>query len=186
MLVFATATAGAGFVAAWFDGGFGGGRAGTYGPGIDPTGRGMAAEFGFFLEDVLVVGVDVVSGELDVGKVGLGVRLVGVNFESRPADGGFVGQLNVGFAGGAGVGAVEMCVVSGHVRGETRAHEFFSGGGGTHSLDDGFAAKFVRFATAAGAGLSSLRGRKGGGKFRHYVSPKREAMGQASLKRRGA
>ena len=91
MFVFAAAAAGARIVAAGFDGGFGGRGAGAYGARVDPAGRGVPAEFGFFLEDVLVVGVDVISGELDVGEIGLGVGLVGVDFEARPADGGFIG-----------------------------------------------------------------------------------------------
>ena len=146
----------------------------------------MPTEFSFFLEDVLVVGVDVVSGELDVREVRLGVGLVGVDFEASPADGGFIGQLDVGLAGGAGVGAVEMRVVSRNVRGETRAHQLFRGGGGARGFEDRFAAKIVGFAAATGAGLSTLRGRQGGRKFRHGVSRTRAAMADASLKRRGA
>ena len=78
-----------------------------------------------------------------------------------------------------------MRVVAGDVRGETRAHELFGGGGRAPSFEDRFAAKLVGFAAATGAGLSTLRGRQGGRKFRHGVSRSRAAMADASLKRRG-
>jgi hypothetical protein len=82
--------------------------------------------------------------------------------QTRPADGRLVGELDVSLAGGAGVGAMEVGVIARDVRGEAGPHELFGVGGGSLAGEDGLAAIFINFATAARAGLTTLRGRKGG------------------------
>ena len=57
---------------------------------------------------------------------------------------------------------VAVDVIARDVRGEAGPHELFGVGGGSLAGEDGLAAILINFATAARAGLTTLRGRKGG------------------------
>jgi hypothetical protein len=57
---------------------------------------------------------------------------------------------------------MEVDVIARDVRGEARPHELFGVGGGSLTGKDGLAALLINFTAAARAGLTTLRGRKGG------------------------
>jgi hypothetical protein len=93
LFVFFAGAAGAGVVAADFDGGLDGGGTLAERAGEDPVAV-EEVELGFFVEGAFDAFLRVVGGEIDIGNTGADFGFVGVDDEARPAEGRGVGVVD--------------------------------------------------------------------------------------------